>query len=119
MRVPWKSMAATTASSKVKESLGPSSFRFCWRDPRRIWFSTRPETEVIAGAGGAPAEVAGAGRARAPVPMWPFLETLSLLKIRSSGEQFILLAAARAICSFTSWAARRVALPAMKVTRLE
>ena len=26
---PWKSMAATTASSKLMESFGPSSLRFC------------------------------------------------------------------------------------------
>ena len=36
VRAPWKSMAATTASSKCDESLGPSSLRFCWREPRRI-----------------------------------------------------------------------------------
>src|SRR5437588_8929148 len=37
-------MAATTASSNVSESFGPSSLRFCCREPRRIWPSTRPET---------------------------------------------------------------------------
>src|ERR1700687_4197441 len=42
---PWKSIAATPASSNVMESFGPSSLRFCCSDPRRICPSTWPETE--------------------------------------------------------------------------
>src|SRR5581483_8950721 len=41
---PWKSIAATTASSKVSCDFGPSSRRFCCNDPRRICPSTRPAT---------------------------------------------------------------------------
>src|SRR6478609_10485623 len=44
VRAPVKSMAETTASSKLILSLGPSSLRFCCNDPRSVWPSTRPET---------------------------------------------------------------------------
>ncbi|HLX76395.1 MAG TPA: molybdopterin cofactor-binding domain-containing protein, partial [Terriglobales bacterium] len=60
--------------------------------------------------------------ARAPSPaafdVASRLRTWSLLKTNSSGAQFILRAAALAICLRISSAARSVALPAIMVTRL-
>src|ERR1700676_4421167 len=44
-------MAATTASSNVIRFLGPSSLRFCCSDPRRIWPSTCPLTDVTSVSG--------------------------------------------------------------------
>src|SRR5579859_321557 len=44
LSAPVKSMAETTASSKLIWSLGPSSLRFCCSDPLSVCPSTRPET---------------------------------------------------------------------------
>src|SRR5579859_2528952 len=43
---PVKSIAETTASSKLMLSFGPSSLRFCCSDPRSVCPSTRPETSL-------------------------------------------------------------------------
>src|SRR6476646_668647 len=50
---PVKSIAETTASSKLILSLGPSSLRFCCNDPRSVWPSTRPLTSLTLPRGAA------------------------------------------------------------------
>src|SRR5229473_3291610 len=112
---PLKSMAETTASSKLMRSLGPSSLRFCWSDPRSVWPSTRPLTSCTP-----PLESVWVS---APEPFTgddeaPRFQTLSSRMITSSSMQCILVAAAATIFFFTSCAARSDALPFMKVTRL-
>src|SRR5260221_2823432 len=116
---PVKSMAETTASSKLILFFGPSSLRFCCNDPLSVWPSTRPETSFTLPPGAS----AFASRSL-PVPLVagsavPRFHTRSSRINTSSAAQLIFTAAAATIFFFTSCAARSEALPFIKVTRLE
>src|SRR5271157_3762222 len=108
---PWKSIAETTASSKLMCSLGPSSFRVCKTEPRKIWPSTCPLAAPLSRLSHAVRQISDDVVSR--------FHTLSLRMMTSSGVQFMRQAAALTMFFFTSSAARKAAFPDIKVTRLE
>src|SRR3954453_11185222 len=110
LSAPVKSIAATTASSKLKRSFGPSSLRFCWSEPRSTCPSTRPETcATLPAAAGPPYGLSFLSRMCAASGIGddetcaaPRRQTTSSRITTSSSAQAIFFAAACTIFFFTS-----------------